>query len=411
MTYRRPTAPPPPVQAAAGSRDWAGKSSGWRYYAQRIDGTGPATTFLHNELRLQDVTIDRALSGPNQLTATIKPVDLSVQNPVSGSTEPLIMPERGTLIHAEYQGDITDSFLLMGTGMSGPQLSIDASGITTVAKNLNYPTSVEFIEADPLNIIRHMWTIIQSDPDSNIGLIVDPYTVTGLKIGKAVPVADTTASSEGDVSTTTSADDKPYALNWWSTHDLGGEIDKLCAEQGIEYRVRSVWNADKTQVLHYLEFGYPALGTRRNEVRFVVGENIQTMPDLSRDGDNYANHVVVLGAGEGSEMVRGEARVRDGRVRTMVTVDDKSITDQGRAQRVARLELAQRQQLTQVTDIVIRNTGLAPYGSFGPGDEIRVQGMTDWAPFDLWARVTRLVVNPDNPDFMQATIMRTDWYH
>lgn len=410
MTYRRPSPPQPPVLASASYREWAGQAHGWRYYAQRIDGTGPAGVFLHNELRLQDVKIDRVLSGPNQLTATIKPADLTVMNPVAGTEEPLIMPERGTLIHAEFDGDITDSFLLMGVGMSGPTLSIDASGQTVVAKNMTYPASVQFIEVDPLDIIRHIWQTIQADPDSNIALQVDQTTTTGLKVGKALPVEDTSSGSTATPQTVTSPDDKPFELNWWSTHDLGGEIDKLCQEHGIEYRVRSAWNGDRTQISHYLEFGYPALGVRRTELRFVVGENIQTMPDLSRDGDEFANHVVVLGAGEGSEMIRGEARTRDGRIRTMVTVDDKSITDTARAQRVAALELARRQQLTQVQDIVIRNTGLAPYGSFNPGDEIRVSGMTHWAPFDLWARVASMTINPDHPDLMQARIVRTDWY-
>ena len=405
----RPVPPPPASNVAAGYQGWAGRSYGWRYYAQRIDGTGPATTFLHNELRLQDVSIDRVLSGPGQLTAVIKPVDLTVRSVDQTHDEPLIMPERGTLIHAEFNGDITDSFLLMGTGMSGPNLSLDASGLTTVAKGMSYPKSVQFIEADPLDIIRHIWTTIQADPDSNVALQVDATTATDLRVGKA-PQVDATGSGTSGGASVGSDDDEPYSLNWWSTHDLGGEIDKLCEATGIEYRVRSAWNGDRTQVMHYLEFGYPAIGARKTELRFVVGENIQVMPTLDRGGDEYANHVVILGAGEGSEMIRGEARTRDGRVRTMVTLDDKSITDRARANRVAALELRRRQQLTQVSDVVIRNTGLAELGSFGPGDEIRVAGMTDWAPFDLWARVVSMTINPDKPDLMQAKIMRTDWY-
>jgi hypothetical protein len=408
VSNRRPPPRQPVDRAGASYRGWAGDSHGWRYYAQRVTGTGPATTMLHNELRLQDVQIERVLSGPNQLRASIKPVDLTVRNPVSDLDEPLIMPRRGTLIHAEFNGDIIDSFLLMDYGMSGSNLSLDGSGLTTVAKNLPYPAQIQFVQVDPLDIIRHIWQVIQAGPDSNIALQVDLSTRTDQRVGKAPPVQDTSSTS-GGTTPVASADEKPYELNWWSNHDLGGDIDKLCEENGIEYRVRSVWNGDRTQVLHYLEFGYPALGQRRRDLRFVVGENIQTMPDVAA-GDEYANEVIVLGAGEGSEMIRGYARRSDGNVRTSITLDEKSITDQGRANRVAGLELMRRSGGLQVSDVIVRNTGLAPFGSFGPGDEIRVQGLTDWSPFDLWARVTSMTVTPDTPDLMKASIVRSDWY-
>jgi hypothetical protein len=407
---RAPTPTPPQVKAAASYRGWSGKSHGWRYYAQRQRGTGPAQEFLHNELRVQDVQITEQMSGPDQFTGLITPVDLTVRNPRTDQDEPLILPERGTFIHAEHNGDIKYSFLLIGTGMSGPNLSLDGSGVTTISKNIGYPRAITFIDADPLDVIRHMWEVIQQDQDSDIGMVVDDYTRTDALVGKSPPLVGQVASGTDVAPAVTSDDSKPYELNWWTTHDLGGEFDRLCEEHGIEYRVRSRWNDDKTQVLHFLQFGYPSIGIRRTIPRFVVGENIQTMPDLSRDGDEFANHVVVLGAGEGSAMIRGEARRRDGRVRTMVTLDDKSITDQARADRVARLELARRQQLTQITDIVVRNSGLAEFDAWGVGDEIRVQGMTDWSPFDLWVRVLNRTIRPDNPDLVAARIMRTDWF-
>ena len=390
-------------------RGWSGRAYGWRYLAQRIDGTGPAGAFLDNELPLQDVSITDVLSGPPQLTAVISPV--AVADLLDGQDDPTIFKERGVLIHAECDNEIRGSFLLMGTGMSGPNLSLDASGMTTVAKDMGYPGVVTFSQVDPLDIPRHFWDTIQADPDSNIALQVDQTTRTPLLVGGLPPapqVTGTASSSSGDQGVG-AEQDKPLEYNWWSTHDMGGEIDKLAEATPFSYHERHVWNYEKTQVLHYLEFGYPTIGRRRSDLRFVLGENIQVMPDLSRDGADFANHVVVLGAGEGSEMIRAEARRRDGRVRTMVTVDDKSITDQTVAQRVAALELARRQQLTQLSEVVVRNSDMAPYGSFGVGDEIPVAGMTDWSPFDVWARVTQLTVRPDVPDLMIVSLMRSDW--
>lgn len=399
------------MPGSADYRGWAGRSYGWRYLAQRIDGTGAPGVFLDNEVPLSNVKITDVLSGPPQLTATIEPV-VARELGINTMDEPTILRERGTLIHAEADGQIRGSFLLMGSGLNGPTMSLDSSGVTTVAKGMSYPGSIQFVEADPLDIVRHIWVTIQSDPDSDINLAVDISTQTPVRVGKnpAPPPTTTGTASESSATPQTSqtADEKPYELNWWSTHDLGGEIDKLCADNGIEYYERHAWNEDKTDVLHYLDFGYPSIGVRRN-LRFVVGENIHVMPDLSRDGDEFANHVLVLGAGEGSEMIRGEARRRDGRVRTMAVVDDKSITDPATAARVARLELARRQQLTQISSVVVRNTPMAPIGSILVGDEISVAGMVDWSPFDVWARVLRMTIDPDVPDAMTLDLLRTDW--
>lgn len=397
--------------SAADFRGWAGRSFGWRYLAQSIDGSGPAGAFLDNELPLQNVSIEDVLSGPPQLTATITPVALRDLGMTMDN--PTIFKERGTLIHAECDGEIRGSFLVMGTGMSGPDLSLDTSGMTTVAKDLGYPGQVTFSKVDPLDVVRHFWITIQAEQDSNIALAVDPFTRTDQRVGGpivvATPTTSTASTSGTTIDTTASEDEKPLEFNWWSTHDIGGEIDKLAESTPFDYHERHLWNSTKTQVLHFLDFGYPALGQRRANLRFVVGENIQVMPTLDRDGSEFANHVRVLGAGEGSAMIRAEARRRDGRVRTMVTVDDKSITDTTRAAQVARLEMARRQQLTQISEVVVRNTSMAPYGSFMVGDEIRTAGITDWSPFEIWARVIKIAIRPDNPDLMMVSLLRSDW--
>lgn len=396
------------MPTSADYRDWAGRSYGWRYLAQRIDGSGTPGIWLDNELPLSDVTITDVLSGPPQMTATIDPVFAREL----GLDKTPILGEWATAIYAESDGQIRAGCLLAGSGFQGPKWSLDCTGFTTVPKDMQYPESIQFTEVDPVDIARHIWSKIQAQQGSNMGMAIDAVTRTPIRVGKPVPppttgTADTSGSSTADVST---ADEKPYELNWWSTHDLGGEIDKLAASTPFEYHERHAWSFDRTTVNHFLDFGYPSIGARRANLRFVLGENVQTIPNPDRDGTDFSNHVVVLGAGEGSEMVRGEARVNDGRVRRMVILDDKSLTDQNSAVSAARLELARRQQLLQINELVVRNTPMAPLGSFGVGDEIRIQASTDWiANIDLWCRVTSMTINPQKPDLMALTVMRSDW--
>jgi hypothetical protein len=383
---------------------WSGRSYGWRYLAQRFDGSGLPGIWLANELPLQDVTITDVLSGPPQLTASIPTGYLEMK----GSDGGPLLGEWATIIYAECDGQIRAGTILVGSGFKSGMWNLDCSGFSTVLTDMPYPSMVTFRQTDPLDIVRHIWFVTQLDPAANLGVVVDNVTHTPVLIGAPeVVVTDTTqASTSAVVSTTT--DTEGYELNWWSTDDLGGKVDELAKLAPFAYHERHSWNADQTAVNHYMDFGYPTIGRRRENLRFVVGENIQHELEPDRDGDEYANDVIVLGAGEGSAMVRGQARRNDGRVRRVKTVSDKNIEDPAHAQRAARIELAYRQQLTQVKTVAIRESQMAPIGSFGVGDEIRVQGMTDWMDVDVWARVLSLSITPDAPDIMGAQLMRTD---
>jgi hypothetical protein len=380
------------VTSALDFRGWS-VGGGWRYLAQRIDGTGIPGTWLETELPLTDVQITDVLSGPPQLSAKISPV---VARELKPDGTPLL-DEWGTVIHAEADGSIRGSFILVGSSFSGQTWSLDAVGFTGYPKGMAYDGQISFIQADPLDVVRHIWDSIQATQNSNLNLIVDPVTKTNIKIG-----TDPTSATSG-------TGEKPFTLDWWTTHDLGSVIDQLAASTPFDYRERHVWNSTRTDVRHFLDFGFPALGFRRTDLRFVLGENIQTLPEPHRDGEDFANHVRLLGAGEGSEMTLAEARRTDGRLRRMAVVDDKSITDRSVAATAARMELGRRNQLTHLTEVAVRNRPEAPFGSFGVGDEIRIQGSLDWMPLDLWCRVVRITISPDQPDLMSMSIVRTDW--
>jgi hypothetical protein len=372
--------------------DWSGQSHGWRYLAQRVDGLGGTGVFLDNELPLQGVTISDVLSGPPQLKGTIQPAYARLKG---SDGKPILTPWK-TVIHAEADGVIRGSWLLANSQQQGPALSLDGSGFTSYLTGMAYPLDESFTYEEVLDVVRHAWLVIQAELGSNLGLQLDQATTTGVTVG--VPTTGTSTTSKG-----------PYQLNWYTTHDLGAEINKLAATTPFDYHERHAWNADKSDVQHFLDFGYPSLGRRRSDLRFVLGENIQTVPNPVDNGTDYANHVVVLGAGTGSVTVRGEARVYDGGLRRMQTINDSSITDSNAAKAAARLELQRRLQLEQLSTIAIRNTPMAQLGSFGVGDEIRVQAEVDWTVIDMWARITQLDLTPDNPDIMVAHLVRSDW--
>lgn len=375
---------------------WAGSSSGWRYLAQRIDGSGTPGEWIDNELPLQGVEISDVLCGPSQGSATISPQYPRLLDRYGNP----ILSEWGTVIIAEADGEIQNVGILVASGFAGPEWSLEWSGFSGYAKGMGYESTYSQTNIDPLDVVRHIWAHIQDGQDSDLGLVVGG-TSTPVKIGTPVPDPATPEGSDPVMQ------DKPYELNWWSTDDLGGEIDKLAQDTPFEYHERHHWDADHDVVQHFLDLGYPTVGRRRTDMRFVVGENIQTIPQASREGDDWANHVRFLGAGEGSQMIHAEARLRDGRLRRMATVDDKSVTDQTRAKTAARLGLADRHDLTSITQVLVRDSGLAPISALRAGDEIRVQSRDEWlADIDRWLRVVNVTQRPSEPELAQLTLTR-----
>jgi hypothetical protein len=388
---------------APGVEYWSGQRYGWRYLAQQMNGLGTPGAWLSNELPLLDVAFTDVLSGPPQLTASINPVFTELFYP---DGKPLLVPWR-CAIYAEQDGVIRGGGLLVSDPAEGPQLNIDCSGFSGYLKGMPYESQdpQEFVEADPLDIGRFIWDHVQSGEESNLGMIVDDTTNTGgvVRLGHAL-VPD----AEGNLPANPSPDEGPYRLARYSHADLGKTFDDLAGSTPFEYHERHEWNQDKTEVRHYLDFGYPRLGRRQDELRFVLGENIQTLPTLEDDGSDWASHVRVMGAGEGSAMVIGEARVATGGLRRVATIDRKELTDQTQADAVARRALLSRLKLGTVSSVVVRNTPGAPLGAWGVGDEIRVQAEEEWREVDLWVRVIGISVRPNDPESISMDLLRSD---
>lgn len=201
---------------------------------------------------------------------------------------------------------------------------------------------------------------------------------------------------------------EPYSLNWWSTGDLGAKIDELVSE--FDYLEQHSWDIERTRVVRTVKFGYPTLGTRRHNLRFVLGENVFKMPSESLASEDVLTGVIVLGAGEGRARVRGSAYTSPTKsLRRVKTVTDKLIESNQDADRRAQQILAKHQAEyagSGVTELVIRNSDAAPMGSYDVGDEILYAGDHDWGPVDVWVKIVKLTVNPEESDDMIASVVR-----
>ena len=202
-----------------------------------------------------------------------------------------------------------------------------------------------------------------------------------------------------------------YKLNWYSTHDLASNIDDLAAATPFDWHMTHHWaqGPEGDEIRHHIRLGYPRLGRRRDDLRFVIGENVKVIPTVERRGADYANEVLVLGAGEGSAQVVGRAqRPRDGRPRRVATISAPWITNNAFATNYAAQQLASRNAVEDVSEIVVTNHPHARVGAVDLGDEILLEGETGWADLEVWTRVLARSFSPESDDSMTLTVMRTD---
>jgi hypothetical protein len=348
----------------------------WRLLAQRIL-TGE---WLSWELPITDPEIEWALSGTTTISGSFKP---EIREVADLGLEPW-----GTWIHLEEDGVIRGSAILQPTSIQPDgTLGISAVGTHGYASRIPYRDRLSLVQVDPADVVRMLWAHIQGYPRGNLGVQV--LGSTPITIGTEARDVDF-VTGEGEVVSFVAG---PYTLNWWENTIIGAEIEKLGTDTPFDFTEWSGWaNAARTSVAHRIYLDYPQRGTRRFDLRFTEDENVVEKAPIEEPNDAYADTVLVAGKGEGIDQIAGSASYWVGqRLRLPAILDDKTIDNTARANKIAQDELAARlSALVEVPEIVIdarhRN---APLGSFDPGDDIRPRLSYPYgANVAQWHRVT-----------------------
>lgn len=402
----------------------------WRYYALRWTGA-----WVHRELPLRDVSITHTLSGPGDLTASIEPTyaDLVAED------GQLVLREWDTIIVAEASGQLRGGGILVSTEVTGDSLSLDCVGFAGYAAGMPLTATLTWGGSsagttgngvDAATVIRALWAHLQGQPDGNLGVAVDslatPYRLGAWHNARKLPTDDQPNPPAAEVEDPpipidrvwTNADRKPaaatgktvywqYSLPWYEDVEVGAKIDELCQQARIEYREAWSWGPGRESVVMRLQLGYPRLGRRASDLRFVEGENISELVTLQRSGDDFANVVAAYGAGEGSKQRRATASQRDGRLRRVQIVDAEDVDNAASLATIARDHLARTRQITDITSFVVRDHPNAELGSFGAGDDVLVQTTIGWQPTSMWVRILSYTYSPDG-DTVSVTCTRSD---
>jgi len=366
----------------------------FRYLVQAL----PSGEWLEWDLPLSRVEVVHELSGPGGLTGTV-PVEIGRLLTPDG--KPLLLPW-ACAIWAEASGEIRGGGILVRSEFNGPSWSIECVGLSGYAAGQPW-TGDEYkgVQVDPLSLVRRIWNHLQSQPDGDLGLVVD-NTTSPVRVGTESKDVEFTTGAGRDVS----FESGPVKFNPWTTSDLGKEIDDLAASTPFDYVTHTAWDGDSQRLAHRLELAYPRRGRRRTDMRFVVGENVTVDPRQVMDGDDFASEVLGLGAGDGRDMVRTIVTERKGRLRRAVTVADKSKRSKSALRSVAAGELKRRGGDVEVRDIEVAATPLADPMSVVVGDEIFIQSDVGWLDLNIWVRVVAVSIAPNNSSVVRFTVER-----
>ncbi|MCQ9367946.1 hypothetical protein NQ036_06770 [Brevibacterium sp. 91QC2O2] len=369
----------------------------WSYFATRMNGDGTETR-IASELPLSNPEVTTAVNGHGGIKGTISPEATRLQDSTSA---PIFLPW-STAIYAEAPaGQIRGGGILTSDPAAGDgrqDLTIEATGHTGYLDGMPYTAVKSVTRGDPLATSWHMWEHTQARKGFNLGV-----TRTGTTKSRDVFLA-----APDTVGTGSAQQVDPYVLAWYLGQDLGKEFEDMATLGGYEWTMTHAWSGEK--ILHRLVYGYPRLGKRRTDLRFVVGENVIEEPGITHTGDDYASHVLTLGAGEGTAMMRDEqAQAKPSRLGRYAIISDKTLTTPAQVKARGAAELKARTGAPDITDLTIIEHPNAPIGTYDPGDDIQIttarQGW--YGTQTLWVKILTIVHHPDT-GLTNLTVRRTD---
>lgn len=311
-------------------------------------------------------------------------------------------------VWVEENGALTTGGIVTRIENQRQGVEVECTGFSAYPKGQPWVEDVwSRIQVDPMDVVRHIWSTLQSYPDGNLHVSVSSLKSTvrvgekawtetvkrnqsrtyatkaaAQKLNKGTPVKTSDGKWRVSWVETDKRDHeaKPFTLEPYTDDDLARVIHRMEEEAGVEFLERVEWQNGR--VARFLDYDHH-FHVRRHDLRVEVGVNAHVRPSWVMDGQDYASAVTVWGAGEGSKMVRtGPVTADTGKLRRCVRYTDKKVTSHDVAGRLARRVLSAQDGNARYKQVKLLDSPLAPVASIRPGNELRVLG-----EFDQWVRV------------------------
>ena len=381
----------------------------WRFLVTRPDGKG-SESLIVSDLPVSEAEVMVQLSGPASIQLTLP---LYFQHLVGDDGNPVFIPW-GSMVYAERNGVIMGGAIVEEIDATGAQLHISAIGFTGYIQDMPFVGEYGAYDADPLDLARYIWAHVQGQEGGNLGLSID-----GLRSNRRIGTRGIPAfrgrpeikDALGNVVTAAippraEVNDEPFLLSWYQTSNLLEMFNNLASVTPFDYAERHRWYDDR--IVHHLDLAHPQMGRRREDLRFVIGENLTVAPKVYQTGKSYASEIMLLGAGEGSAKVKAiSSQPSRSRLRRVSIINDPSIPHVTLAKSMTDNELKYRTGLPSVADLVVSDHPNAPLGTFDVGDTIFVQASNSWfGEADMWVRIVSITYQPGEQEQASVTVVK-----
>lgn len=150
-------------------------------------------------------------------------------------------------------------------------------------------------------------------------------------------------------------------------------LNSLCETTNLEWTTETRYTEGVPDLR--VNIHYPEAGTRRDDLVFEQGVNVISELVLVRDGEEYANAAVGVGAGEGDQSIKASIASSSPRLRRVTTVEDRSLKSKDELIAKMRSDLQDKTGEPYVAEIEVVDHELAPMFSWNVGDRIIVSGV------------------------------------
>jgi len=332
----------------------------------------------------QEVKINRALSGPSEISMKLHPKEPSIQQ-LSGAG-PIQLKPWGHWIHAlkynQFGEEVFIASCIMEPSEIEPEtgiLNLRAKGFTNYAKGIPWLQNWNPIAVDPFEIMDRIWKHIQSYHNAALGVSVYPASsgtlmLPGWSFNNEQFIQDFFAIF-------IRASDKT---------DCGEYIEKLARDIPFDYVEESGWNENRTAIKKGIRLGYPSGGTKQHGLAFRRGENVTVAAPKLESEVEWMSDIIIDGFFPGKTYSATISNYDPDRFRRVMNEMDLRIDSNERAAAWAKRKLTRRQFPYQYESLFIDPYHPnAPFGTFDVGDEILIEGNMPWVGEGIkqWHRI------------------------
>lgn len=378
----------------------------WRFHVKRAR----TNVWLDRDAQINEPIITWVLTGPGEMTFRLDAREAKRY----GIDGRFVFDDWSSIVYAEKNGQIQWGGIVDGSDDAGNgERIVHLRSLSGYAKGVKYTSDVtRFYQMDAFDIVRLLWSTMQSDPMADIGMTLSS-NLSGITIGSEDPgpapirePGETEEAWQARLTEYATRINEPYELAWYNTPDFGEEVEKIMGQAAADSVESYSWNEDGSDVINRLNLYWPTAGARRHDLRFVEGENVAVPPAPSSEADEYGNHVIALGAGEERHMLREEVQIDDGKLKRHIIAPAKDLYSPSTLNALARSVLKVAQNTLQYDSVDVYDHPNAPIGSWQLGDEIKLETFSGYYELDEWVKIVGWSMSPAREDIATISVVR-----